>query len=160
MEAGWLLPTVGNWEPVPSRNRFQLTISIGIVRLWRYWSFLTILSFPCLHKEILHCCTFASHSLQRLRPSTMRQHLEEEAIYSAVCNQCNQPGCERTPVNIAASQFVAKLLFFFRDKESQVVPTSSGAVLLTLKAAHLNNWLHGLTFLRWSAVSPVDQLLA
>ena len=34
------------------------------------------------------------------------------------------------------------------------LPTSSGAVLLILKAAHLNNWLHGLTFLCRSAVRP------
>ena len=52
------------------------------------------------------------------------------------------------------------VFFLLLEKESQVVFTSSGAVLLTLKAAHLNNWLHGLTFLRWSAVSLPDQLLA
>ena len=42
-------------------NRFRLTNSIGIVCLRRYRFFITILSFPCLHKEILHRGTFASH---------------------------------------------------------------------------------------------------
>ena len=32
----------GNREPVPTQNRFQLTNSIGIVRLQRYRFFLTI----------------------------------------------------------------------------------------------------------------------
>ena len=40
----------GNREPVLTQNRFQLTNSIGIVCLQRYWFFLTLLSFPCLHK--------------------------------------------------------------------------------------------------------------
>ena len=55
-------------------------------------------------------------------------------------------------VKIAASQSVANQ-FFLLEKGIQVVPTCSGAVQLTLKAAHLNNWLHGLTF-------SADQLLA
>ena len=55
---------------------------------------------------------------------------------------------EDAGVNIATSQSVTnKNCFFLLKKESQVVPTSSEAVLLTLKAAHLNSWLHGLTFL-------------
>ena len=65
---------------------------------------------------------------------------------------------EDAGVNIAASQFITKLLFLPKY-ESQVVFTGSGAVLKTLKAPHLNNWLHGLTFVRQSAVSPVYQLL-
>ena len=48
---------------------------------------------------------------------------------------------------------------FFLLKE-EVVFTSSEAALLPLKPAHLKNWLHGLTFLHWSAVSLTDQLLA
>ena len=46
-----------------------------------------------------------------------------------------------------------KTSFFSVKKESQTVFTSSEAVLLPLKPAHLKNWLRGLTFLHWSAVS-------
>ena len=66
---------------------------------------------------------------------------------------------EDASVNIAASQSMAKL-FFSVEKRKPRCPYKLQAVLPTLKAAHLNSWLHGLTFLRYSAVSPNDQLLA
>ena len=54
--------------------------------------------------------------------------------------------------NIAGSRSVTKWLFSV-EVESQVVFARSVAVLLPLKVAHLKNWLHGLTSLRWSAVN-------
>ena len=54
---------------------------------------------------------------------------------------------EDAGVNIAASQSVAKL-FFSVGKRKPSCPYELWGVLLTLKAAHLNNWIRGLTFLR------------
>ena len=66
---------------------------------------------------------------------------------------------EDAGVNIAASPSTTKQLFLLKY-ESQTVFTSSRAALETFKTAHLNADSGGLTFLRWSAVSPAGQLLA
>ena len=50
----------GNREPVPTQNQFQLTASIVTVRLQHYLFFLTILSFPCLHKAFWLSWNFAT----------------------------------------------------------------------------------------------------
>ena len=59
---------------------------------------------------------------------------------------------EDTDVNVAASQSVAKLLFLLKMK-AKLSLQALGLCSKILKAAHLNNWLRGLTFLHRSAVS-------
>ena len=51
---------------------------------------------------------------------------------------------EDAGVSIAASQSLANCFFLLKNRK-QSCPYKRGAVLPTLKAAHLNNWLHGLT---------------
>ena len=63
---------------------------------------------------------------------------------------------EDAGMNIA----VAKQFFFSVGKRQPSCPYKLWGCATNLKAAHLNSWLHGLTFLCWSAVSLANQLLA
>ena len=84
----------GNREPVPTQNRFQLSNSIGFVRLQRYRFFLTI---P--HHVFRFTQKFCDNPAQNFKQqgsivasrkqSQVWLHFTKRNDNSAVCNQCN-----------------------------------------------------------------------
>ena len=106
METMMMMIRGGNREPVPTQNRFQLTNSIGIVRLQRYRFFLTIPHFPARRFPVfpkfcvaVHCVTVdamaqtfqqqGSSIMERRKRSKVWLHFTKRDENAAVCNQCN-----------------------------------------------------------------------